>query len=56
MSYRTVRECLIAVGVLGGAIIGWYAGHSSGYQHAEIVGAFTGMGILGGFADLCMRS
>ena len=56
MSYRIVRECLLMSCVIGGAIIGWQAGSSLGGQTAEIIGAFAGMGVLGGFADQCMRS
>ena len=56
MSYRIVRECLLMSCVIGGAIIGWQAGSSLGGQAAEIIGAFAGMGILGGLADQCMRS
>lgn len=56
MSYRIVRESLIMFCVIGGAIVGWYAGREFGGQTAEMIGAFTGMGVLGGFADLCTRS
>lgn len=56
MSYRIVREGLIMFCVVGGAVIGWYAGQAVGGQSYEVIGAFTGMGVLGGFADLCTRS
>ena len=56
MSYRIVREGLIMFCVVGGAVIGWYAGSAAGGHSYEVIGAFTGMGMLGGFADMCTRS
>ena len=54
MSYRIAREGLIMFCAVGGAIIGWHAGHVTS-QHTEIIGAFVGMALLGAFADLCTK-
>jgi uncharacterized membrane protein len=56
MSYRIVREGLIMLCVVGGAVMGWSAGQAVGGQSYEVIGAFIGMGVLGGFADMCTRS
>lgn len=56
MPYRVVKEVLIMLCVIGGMLVGWAAGnHIYGHGTAEIIGAFTGMAVAGGFADFCLQ-
>lgn len=56
MPYRVVKEVLIMFCTIGGTVIGWSAGqHMYGQGAPEIIGAFLGMAVVGGFADLCLQ-
>jgi len=56
MPYRVVKEVLIMFCVIGGSAIGWAAGHHTyGSGTPEMIGAFLGMALAGGFADLCLQ-
>lgn len=55
-SYRMMKEVLIMLSVVGGAAIGWSAGyHFGGHGAAEVIGAFSGWALVGGFADMCLQ-
>lgn len=56
MPYRVVKEVLIMFCVIGGTVIGWSAGyHMYGHGTPEMIGAFLGMALCGGFADMCLQ-
>lgn len=53
--YPVIREVLVVLCTVGGLAIGWCAGAQSGIEQGAIIGAFTGMGVLGAFADTALR-
>lgn len=53
--YPVLREALVVFCTVGGIAIGWCAGLQSGIEQGAIIGAFTGMGVFGAFADCALR-
>lgn len=53
--YPILRELLVVCCTVGGLAIGWCAGTASGIEQGTIIGAFTGMGVFGAFADIALR-
>ncbi|NBT76015.1 MAG: hypothetical protein EBT15_08585 [Betaproteobacteria bacterium] len=57
MRHPILREILIVVCTLGGTALGLAAGHSLQLgDGVAVTSAFVGWGLLGGFADFCLRS